>query len=466
MIRELGRRSLHPRLRTDLVVALFRQQGDAATDALIARAADRREPSFVRKDVLFRLHRRTLNASQFERLKDLLFDPRGECDIVTACVLARLGENEAPSLVVEGLRYHAFDEPIARGCVAAANAIMGTNLRFPSQFTTKPGASTEDFLEAFLGRTRPHAKALTAWLAKHQPQTVFEKARRAYLTGRGREQELRYRTWKDVLGAGDKFDLAAAALYLTSPSDVAERDIEALDRLTRLARKRIGSTRDPQRVIAILNRVLLAGVEVDARIDSRQPPGESGWPRVPHVALRMNKGNCLSYSILYAGVCERLGYPVGVISSPYHAFLRWDDGTSRINIETTDDGKQIDDVEYSGSVFLKKKNSREALAMVLNNFAVELGRRGDWKSAEMWAARAVRLDAGEYLAYLSRAIARFELDRDTDSVLSDFAASLRIYPENNSARLLLASTLLRVGRYREGVKAVERVSGSQKQQPE
>jgi len=63
--------------------------------------------------------------------------------------------------------------------------------------------------------------------------------------------------------------------------------------------------------------------------------------------LRM-RGNCLSTSTLYVLAGEALGLPIRMVLIPRHAFARWDDGRSKINIETTNKG-----VEYTDRFYLR-----------------------------------------------------------------------------------------------------------------
>jgi len=58
------------------------------------------------------------------------------------------------------------------------------------------------------------------------------------------------------------------------------------------------------------------------------------------------QGNCLSTSTLYTLIGKELGLPVKMVLIPGHAFVRWDDGKEKINIETTSGGNEIADSTY------------------------------------------------------------------------------------------------------------------------
>jgi tetratricopeptide (TPR) repeat protein len=63
-------------------------------------------------------------------------------------------------------------------------------------------------------------------------------------------------------------------------------------------------------------------------------------------SLLRSKGNCLSTSTLFVLVGRELELPICMVLAPRHAYVRWDDGKTRINIETTDAGKEIQDGVY------------------------------------------------------------------------------------------------------------------------
>ncbi len=48
-----------------------------------------------------------------------------------------------------------------------------------------------------------------------------------------------------------------------------------------------------------------------------------------------NGGTCASMPVLYVAVGRRLGYPLKLVTTKGHVFVRWDDGKERFNVETT-----------------------------------------------------------------------------------------------------------------------------------
>ncbi len=51
-----------------------------------------------------------------------------------------------------------------------------------------------------------------------------------------------------------------------------------------------------------------------------------------------NGGTCSSMPVLYVAVGRRLGYPLKLVTTKAHIFVRWDDGKESFNIETTSNG--------------------------------------------------------------------------------------------------------------------------------
>jgi hypothetical protein len=81
-----------------------------------------------------------------------------------------------------------------------------------------------------------------------------------------------------------------------------------------------------------------------ARISSPNAPGDWGFfadsrDLFLHGLLGPTRtGTCSSMPVLYAAIGRRLGYPLKLVTTKAHVFLRWDDGTERFNLEATGRG--------------------------------------------------------------------------------------------------------------------------------
>ena len=110
-------------------------------------------------------------------------------------------------------------------------------------------------------------------------------------------------------------------------------------------------------------------------------------------------GTCSSMPVLYIAIGRRLGYPLKLVTTKAHLFVRWDGGTDRFDVEATGKGmnryddehfKQwpfpVTDEEIQREGFLKSLTAAEELAVFLSlrgNCLKESGRLKE--SAECYA---------------------------------------------------------------------------------
>lgn len=116
-----------------------------------------------------------------------------------------------------------------------------------------------------------------------------------------------------------------------------------------------------------------------------------------HSVLDNKQGYCLSLSILYLAIGERLGLPVYGVVIPGHFFVRYDDGSVRFNIETTSKGGITDDEHYiknfdipdGDNIYLQNLDKRQSLGCFFNNLGNCYMSVGDTKSAVLALERAI-----------------------------------------------------------------------------
>jgi len=94
-----------------------------------------------------------------------------------------------------------------------------------------------------------------------------------------------------------------------------------------------------------------------------------------------NGGTCASMPVLYTAVGRRLGYPLKLVLTKSHIFVRWDDDKERFNVETTSNGgtdshpddyykqwpEKITDAEAKANGWLLSLSPKEELAEFLAN---------------------------------------------------------------------------------------------------
>jgi regulator of sirC expression with transglutaminase-like and TPR domain len=103
-----------------------------------------------------------------------------------------------------------------------------------------------------------------------------------------------------------------------------------------------------------------------------------------HGILSGHGGTCVTMPVLYAAIGRRLGYPLKLVQTKEHIFVRWDDPRGeRFNIEATSVGYMPHDDEYyktwpyrlnstelNSGVFLKSLSPRQELGLFLYERAI------------------------------------------------------------------------------------------------
>ncbi len=216
--------------------------------------------------------------------------------------------------------------------------------------------------------------------------------------------------------------------------------------------------------------------------------------------LRTHQGQCVSMSMLYAAVAQRLGLDARLVPLPEHLMVRLVDGSHRINIEATAKGATLSDADYearfgctAGPWYLHELTKRELVAVLLSrHLAYDLagmGRRGDALACAARALTLCAIDPGVYGNYgvelraagrTQEAIeaydAALKLDSTTaleaaktwnnranavadcgriDEALENYDRALRCDPRYAGAMANKAGLLLRLGRVEEALKLCE-----------
>ncbi len=119
-----------------------------------------------------------------------------------------------------------------------------------------------------------------------------------------------------------------------------------------------------------------------------------------HSVLDRKKGYCLSLSVLYLSIGERLGLPLYGVVVPGHFFVRYEKGNTSFNIETTSNGGITDDDHYlenfdipdGDNIYLANLNKRQTLGCFFNNLGNCYKEIGDTKSALLAFERAIEIN--------------------------------------------------------------------------
>jgi regulator of sirC expression with transglutaminase-like and TPR domain len=247
----------------------------------------------------------------------------------------------------------------------------------------------------------------------------------------------------------NELDLGRAAVLIAAelrPGLDVEAECARLDRLTADAARQIGRGGTAREAVGELNSLLL----VRSGLAYYRARGERDFD-VSDV-LRSRRGNCLSCTLLYLAVAQRLGLPVRAVSAPGHVFMRYDDGQHKFNIEPTLAGRRITDLRYrittnvsavaeKRGLYLRALSHREFLAEVLAARGGLWARVGKPARArrDLDLALAVLPDspqAGVNRGYLAEQGGRIE------EALGCYRRVLRVDPTNPTALNNLAGILV------------------------
>ena len=199
----------------------------------------------------------------------------------------------------------------------------------------------------------------------------------------------------------EEVDLATAALIISEQwSDIvagrrylAELDDMALEIRDRLEEKGFGTN---YRAVGVINEYLFDELGF-ASVKEASDPDDLFL----HSVLDRKRGYCLSLSVLYLSLGERLGVPLYGVVVPNHFFVRYDDGRVRFNIETTSKGGNASDEHYmekfkvpegQDSIYMLNLDKIQTLGCFFNNLGNVYSDIGEIDLAMLALERAVQIN--------------------------------------------------------------------------
>ncbi len=206
----------------------------------------------------------------------------------------------------------------------------------------------------------------------------------------------------------------------------------AIDTLLSHLRSQPGITEPGPTTVDALNRFVFDRLGLRASHDLKDPCN-----LLPSRVLERKQGYCVGIATLFLVLAERLGLPIYAVATPSHVFLRYDDGTTRINIETFQQGAHIPDEQYvrehripeesiTRGVFMRNLTTDEFLAQVHNNLGVVYSERKEYERAASEYRDVIDLDSrfpAAYYNYGNDLLRQDEFRRATRM----FSKSLQLY---------------------------------------
>ncbi len=183
------------------------------------------------------------------------------------------------------------------------------------------------------------------------------------------------------------------------PATGNQEEFEAsIARLADEIRADLSSGRSGSSTVEALNRRIFGLLGMRASTDLKDPCN-----LLPSAVLERKQGYCVGIAALYLLLAERLSLPIHPVATPSHVFLRYDDGATRINIETLQGGANVPDEQYvreqkipersiRRGVFMRDLTADEFLAQVRNNLGVVHSERKEYAAAAVEYEAALDLD--------------------------------------------------------------------------
>jgi len=202
----------------------------------------------------------------------------------------------------------------------------------------------------------------------------------------------------------EQIDLATATLISSEHwSDFVQgrRYLERLDTMALVIQTRLRQRRLPldHRAIPVINEYLFGELGFKPVLHPNDPND-----LFLHSVMDRREGYCLSLSILYLAIGERLGLDLYGVVVPGHFFVRYERGRIRFNIETTSRGASPPDEHYvktfhvpddnrdANSSYMKNLTKRQTLGCFFNNLGTVYLEIGDTDTALVALERAVAIN--------------------------------------------------------------------------
>ena len=127
--------------------------------------------------------------------------------------------------------------------------------------------------------------------------------------------------------------------------------------------------------------------------------------------LATRKGSCVTMSMLYLAIADRLQWPIVAVRGAKHVFCRYlAPGFTENNIEPTCGGGYLTDSQYvsagnipprgiKNGVYMRSLSKKEYIATLISNHALQLIEMGRRDKAKEYLELAIRLDSTLSTAY-------------------------------------------------------------------
>lgn len=207
---------------------------------------------------------------------------------------------------------------------------------------------------------------------------------------------------------------------------------------------RIKDERLPVRIVEIMNKYIYG--ELGYKYDHAFGPASLYLDET----LQNNKGVCLTFSLLYLCLAERLNLPFYGVIVPGHMFVRFDDGQTRFNI---DQGGFNSDVyylqqhripaKYQGS-YLLNFNKRQVIGSYLGLLGQHIAHAGYFDKGVQMCKEGIKTNPRFEESYRLLAIV-YNNERVYNLAIREYKRALEINPSDPNVRVGLAIAYFNTG---------------------
>jgi len=262
----------------------------------------------------------------------------------------------------------------------------------------------------------------------------------------------------------DDIDLATAVLIISEQwsDNVQGRKYQTMiDDMAAELRKRLDEKTIPlnHQAIPVINDYLFNELGFKSDSDSNNPDN-----LFLDTVLDNKRGYCLSLSVLYLAMGERLGLPLYGVVVPTHFFVRYDDGRVRFNIEATSKGGYANDKHYidkfkippgNSGIYLQNLDKRQTLGCFFNNLGNSYSSAGNTKMALAAFETAVEINPLLPESRTNLGNIYLKLER-TDDAISQYKAALEINEDDSKTHNNLGNAYLKKGSFDDAVSEYSR----------
>jgi len=167
--------------------------------------------------------------------------------------------------------------------------------------------------------------------------------------------------------------------------------------------------------------------------------------------------DCEASSLVVLAIARELDWPVYLVRTPSHVFVRWDDGKYKfnmdiVNMENRWDRKSLGNVysdkcykkffnlsprSIENGIYLSNLGPNKTLAFYLYSRAYAKKDRYNWRGAIADFTEVIKLDPTDSQAYASRGDTRYSFG-DVEGAIADFREAIKLDPNDSVAYFGLA----------------------------